>query len=84
MIGIVFFLLKADVAGQGDSHSQVFDVSLLDYRWFYTSWEIIDLIVGVDRLLSTASPSVGLVAVELTEDAVADETLALVKNAVDK
>ncbi|MEL6802442.1 MAG: efflux RND transporter permease subunit, partial [Bacteroidota bacterium] len=41
-------------------------------------------IEGVDRLLSTASPSVGLVAVELTEDAVADETLALVKNAVDK
>ncbi|MEM8585154.1 MAG: efflux RND transporter permease subunit, partial [Bacteroidota bacterium] len=41
-------------------------------------------IVGIDRILSTASPSLGLVAVELTEDAVADETLALVKNSVDK
>ncbi|MEM6394989.1 MAG: efflux RND transporter permease subunit [Bacteroidota bacterium] len=41
-------------------------------------------IEGIDRLLSTASPSIGRVEVELTEDALADKTLALVKNAVDK
>ncbi|MEM9259067.1 MAG: efflux RND transporter permease subunit, partial [Bacteroidota bacterium] len=46
--------------------------------------EELEGIEGIDRVSSTASASLGAVAVEMTEDADEDITLSLVKNAVDK
>lgn len=46
--------------------------------------EELEGINGIDRITSSAGSSVGSVAVEMTEDADADATLGLVKNAVDK
>ncbi len=46
--------------------------------------EELEGVEGIDRISSSSSANLGTLAVELTEDAEADVTLSLVKNAVDK
>ncbi|MEL7162870.1 MAG: efflux RND transporter permease subunit, partial [Bacteroidota bacterium] len=46
--------------------------------------EELEGVEGIDRITSSATSSLGAINVEMTEDADADVTLGLVKNAVDK
>ncbi len=46
--------------------------------------EELEGVEGIDRISSSSTASLGTVAVEMTEDADEDATLALIKNAVDK